>query len=111
MNSGILTKPGKACYNNRRSIIRKNEMTQTTTINPPAELESTPQCRHHWVIQPATGPMSLGVCQTCGMSREFKNYVEAAAWGDSRQAARASTAASEAVSRAVADYIDHEVEE
>jgi hypothetical protein len=54
--------------------------------------------------------MSLGVCQTCGISREFKNYVEAA-WGDSRQAARSSTAASEAVSRAVADYIDHEIEE
>jgi hypothetical protein len=47
------------------------------------------------------------------MSREFKNYVEAAAWGDSRQAARSSTAtaASEAVSRVVADYIEREDEE
>ena len=86
-------------------------MTQTTTIDPQAELDSTPQCRHHWVIQPATGPVSLGVCQTCGMSREFKNYVEAAAWGDSRQASRANASASEAVSRVVADYIEREEEE
>ena len=86
-------------------------MTQTTTITPPAELESAPQCRHHWVIQPATGPMSLGICQTCGMAREFKNYVEAAAWGDSRQAARSSTAVAEAVSRVVADHVEREVEE
>ena len=86
-------------------------MTQTTTINPQAEQDSVPQCRHHWVIQPATGPVSLGICQTCGMAREFKNYVEAAAWGDSRHAARSSTVASEVVSRVVADHVEREDEE
>ena len=86
-------------------------MTQSTATTPSSELESVPQCRHHWVIQPATGPMSLGICQSCGMAREFKNYVEAAAWGDSRQASRANASASEAVSRVVADYIDREEEE
>jgi hypothetical protein len=55
--------------------------------------------------------MSLGICQTCGMAREFKNYVEAAAWGDSRQAARSSTVASEVVSRVVADHVEREDEE
>ncbi len=86
-------------------------MTQSASLTPAAEVENVPQCRHHWVIQPATGPMSLGICQSCGMAREFKNYVEAAAWGDSRQTARSSTAASEAVSRVVADHIEREDEE
>ena len=58
-----------------------------------AQQESTPAattdaatatCCHHWAIQPATGPLSQGVCQLCGEVREFKNYVEAATWGDSR---------------------------
>ena len=48
-------------------------------------------CCHHWSIQPATGPVSQGVCQVCGEIREFKNYVEAATWGDSRLSKRANT--------------------
>ncbi len=41
-------------------------------------------CRHHWVIQPADGPMSNGVCRICGETRDFQNYVETATWGDTR---------------------------
>ena len=41
-------------------------------------------CQHHWVIQPAEGPFSNGVCQVCGETRDFKNYVESATWGDTR---------------------------
>jgi len=64
-------------------------MAQRTTIapEPEIEIESTPAvavCRHHWVIQPADGPVSPGSCQVCGETREFKNYVESATWGDSR---------------------------
>lgn len=44
-------------------------------------------CAHHWVIQPANGPFSSGVCRVCGEARDFKNYIEAGAWGDSRLAA------------------------
>lgn len=43
-----------------------------------------PVCAHHWVIQPADGPMSNGTCQICGESRDFNNYVETATWGDTR---------------------------
>ena len=62
--------------------------------------ESTPQaptdattatCTHHWTIQPATGPVSQGVCRLCGEVREFKNYVEAATWGDSRLSNRSNS--------------------
>lgn len=36
---------------------------------------SVPQCCHHWIIEPATGPVSLGECRFCHESREFKNSV------------------------------------
>ena len=39
-------------------------------------------CRHHWIIEAPTGPMSNGVCQLCAEVREFKNYIEAAPWGE-----------------------------
>ncbi len=41
-------------------------------------------CRHHWLIQAADGPTSDGICRICGETREFKNYVETATWGDTR---------------------------
>lgn len=56
--------------------------------NTVAETQVAAACRHHWVIQPATGPVSQGSCQVCGQTKEFKNYVEASTWGDDRGAGR-----------------------
>lgn len=72
-------------------------MAQRTTITPETTEENNDEevvstCRHHWVIQPADGPVSNGLCQVCGEIREFKNYVESATWGDSRITNKASTA-------------------
>ncbi len=64
-------------------------------ITEPVEEEAGPQCCHHWVIQPATGPVSSGLCQVCGEVREFKNYVEASTWGDDKGASRTKKAAKE----------------
>ncbi len=33
-------------------------------------------CAHHWVIEPANGPVSQGACQVCGEVRGFKNFIE-----------------------------------
>ena len=86
-------------------------MTQQGSIAAPPDIEEAPQCRHYWVIQPASGPVSQGICQSCGESREFKNYVEGASWGDSRLANRAGGEGEEAVSRAVGEHIDSEEED
>ena len=70
-------------------------MAQHTTIAPEVEetaAATVSECRHHWVIQPADGPVSNGACQICGETREFKNYVESATWGDSRIASKNSSA-------------------
>jgi hypothetical protein len=74
-------------------------MAQRTTITPETTEENNDEpavstCRHHWVIQPADGPVSNGLCQVCRETREFKNYVESATWGDSRITNKASSAAS-----------------
>ena len=70
-------------------------MAQRTAITPENNDEpAVSTCRHHWVIQPADGPISIGVCQVCGETREFKNYVESATWGDSRITNKASSASS-----------------
>lgn len=65
-------------------------MTQPAPVPVADQFEQpeAPSCRHHWVIQPATGPISSGVCQICSETREFKNYVEASTWGDDKSGGR-----------------------
>jgi len=36
------------------------------------------RCQHHWLIEQAAGPTSLGRCLRCGAEREFYNDPEAA---------------------------------
>jgi hypothetical protein len=81
-------------------------MTQQLPVTQPVEERTLPGCRHHWVIQPATGPVSPGVCQNCGEAREFKNYVEASTWGDERGGGRPR----HEVARTVADQLEDEEE-
>jgi len=40
------------------------------------EVQNDPACHHHWIIEPAQGSMSRGVCQVCEEEREFKNSIE-----------------------------------
>lgn len=39
-------------------------------------------CLHYWIIEPAAGPTSLGVCRKCGEEGAFKNYVEGNSFGN-----------------------------
>ena len=92
-------------------------MAQHTIITQDLEINiqsATPLtiCRHHWVIQPADGPVSNGSCQVCGESREFKNYVESATWGDSRISGKSASVNSIAESTSDDEYIsDQDVDE
>ncbi len=33
-------------------------------------------CQHHWVRDPPGGPVSKGVCRSCGEERDFPNAPE-----------------------------------
>ena len=81
-------------------------MAQQTAVPESANTEDSPQCMHYWVIQPADGPVSPGICRSCGERREFKNYVEGAPWGASRLSNRARSAAQKEMSPVVADQAD-----
>lgn len=58
-------------------------------------------CRHDWVIQPAAGPLSIGVCRICGAQREFKNFVGDPLWDDYNLVARSTLGSSKVVAREV----------
>lgn len=34
-------------------------------------------CTHHWLIEPANGPESMGQCRRCGEKRSFSNDPDA----------------------------------
>jgi hypothetical protein len=40
----------------------------------PQEPTSKGNCCHYWIIEPADGPTSKGMCQFCGAEKEFDNY-------------------------------------
>lgn len=44
----------------------------------PRQTEAKPSanaCRHHWLIESASGPTSRGVCKVCGARNEFYNAI------------------------------------
>ncbi|MCI0794613.1 MAG: hypothetical protein J4O03_14215 [Chloroflexi bacterium] len=41
---------------------------------------NTEDCQHHWVIAPANGPMSQGVCSLCQQHRDFENSINESRW-------------------------------
>ncbi len=70
---------------------------QLSAISP-AE-DDSPSCQHHWVIQEADGPISLGFCRACGDFKEFKNYLEASHWGEEKTRSESSVSLLGAPSR------------
>lgn len=39
------------------------------------EFSTIVQCRHHWIIEAAEGPLSQGVCQNCREVKDFQNSI------------------------------------
>ncbi len=42
----------------------------------PLQTPGRSMCQHHWVIDPPEGPVSKGVCRSCGEERDFPSYTE-----------------------------------
>ena len=57
-------------------------MNSPTSLTENTQRWDRPTCCHYWVIQPAAGPLSLGVCLACGENREFKNSLGDTLWDD-----------------------------
>lgn len=67
-------------------------------------------CDHYWVIEPANGPFSQGVCQRCGGVRQFKNFVEGPSWDDLGLITSSRAESLAVTARAVAIYMEGEEE-
>lgn len=47
----------------------------TKPVDPVVEAQIEGQCVHYWIIAPASGPKSKGVCRECGAEKEFDNFL------------------------------------
>ena len=56
-------------------MVLQEQSTPVSTTEPQQD-----QCCHHWMIEPANGPVSLGSCLNCGEDREFKNSITVDQW-------------------------------
>ncbi len=52
----------------------------TAIAQPPTGADEG--CKHFWLIDTPSGPVSRGICKVCGEAKEFKNYLESSPWGD-----------------------------
>ncbi|MCH8226318.1 MAG: hypothetical protein IIC97_10670 [Chloroflexi bacterium] len=52
-------------------MVLAQERSQETQVQ-----ETQATCCHHWIIETADGPVSLGYCQFCFETKEFKNSLE-----------------------------------
>ena len=50
-------------------------LTRQEPAQADREAQTAVQCRHYWIIEPANGRVSEGVCQNCQETREFQNSI------------------------------------
>ncbi len=48
------------------------------TVDVAEETKTEITCAHHWIIEPATGITSAGLCKLCGAKKEFSNQFKRA---------------------------------
>ena len=74
---------------------------------------ATQPCAHHWIIEPARGKESRGVCKNCGETRMFKNAVEIEYGKEYKRVRReeAETQASKETAEALPRALEAEQEE
>ncbi len=69
---------------------------------PKSQSQGTVTCQHRWLIEAPSGPMSKGVCSTCGAENEFQNYAGDRPFGDTHPI-RSATSETPAKSRAASE--------
>jgi hypothetical protein len=64
--------------------MRSNTQQQKNGPKPDAPMPDSTRV-HHWNIEPPNGPVSAGVCDVCGESRDFKNSYEISSWDNRKK--------------------------
>jgi hypothetical protein len=45
-------------------------------VDETEQTSTEPKCAHYWIIEPATGATSMGMCKLCGAEKEFSNQFK-----------------------------------
>ena len=56
-------------------MVIEKDLVENEAVTAVVEEKTGSVCAHHWVIEPANGPISWGVCQICHEGKEFKNSI------------------------------------
>ena len=56
-------------------MVTKKDLVENEAIAAVVAEKTELGCRHHWVIEPANGPISWGECQICQEGKEFQNSI------------------------------------
>ena len=56
-------------------MVIEKDLVENASAQVGLEEQTEPACRHHWVIEPANGPVSWGECQICHEGKEFQNSI------------------------------------
>ena len=56
-------------------MVIEKDLVENEALTSVVEEKTEPACQHHWVIEPANGPISWGECQICHEGKEFKNSI------------------------------------
>ena len=65
-------------------------MVQRSSQDIPSREHELVACRHYWIIDAPSGPVSRGVCRECDEVREFKNVIDSAPWGEETSTTQSS---------------------
>ena len=56
-------------------MVIEKDLVENAAAQAVLDEQNEPTCRHHWVIEPANGPISWGECQVCHEGKEFQNSI------------------------------------
>ena len=55
-------------------VIEKG-LSETVAVKTMEKQSDEAECKHHWGIEAANGPVSWGECQICHENKEFQNSI------------------------------------
>ncbi len=68
---GLSVSPTREPYED--CLQKESRIVQSAIFQSPGDVYGATECIHHWIIEPPSGPKSLGRCKHCGEHQEFIN--------------------------------------
>ena len=56
-------------------MVIEKDLSETVAVKMMEKQTTEAECKHHWVIETANGPVSWGECQICYENKEFRNSI------------------------------------